>query len=497
MNGWLLFGLLLSAWLAALVLLRGRPLGGGFEFAGPILMWRTQFGKKSIEKVSKPGRFWNVVADIGIVLTWILGILIFVLLVLTLVQYVMRPEESAATAPGLRQLIGLPGINPLIPVGYGIAALILALVIHEGSHGVMAYVAKMRVKSLGLVFLILPIGAFVEPHEEDMMKATTRQKNRVFAAGPTSNIVLALVAGVLLSTLFVGQMEPADADGGLVIGNVEEGSAASLAGLRSGDLLTAIGDAEVTNRSGLTAALEPHRAGDRVTLSYVRDGQPAVTEAVLGDLYAYYEKEIPDQKGQPGFNDTTKGKAFLGVGGIALTGGETPLDSLGNTLDALAHPFASLENFFFYLSYPFFIFLVGIDALAQPFASQFILTGPIGFLPLPIFLGAASLLYWTVWINLMLGTFNALPAGPLDGGQMFRATLSDRLMKRYRVDRDRVEVEKLEMGGLQLKGKDEETQKKLDRVNLQVSRATRSLGFFILGLILLPVFAPPLIRFLL
>src|SRR5207248_11397432 len=100
-------------------------------------------------------------------------------------------------------LLGIPGVNPIIPIGYGIVAIVLALIIHEGSHGVISYASKMRVKSLGLLFFVVPVGAFVEPDEEDLERSTTRAKNRVFAAGPTSNIVLAVVAGTLLSTIFL------------------------------------------------------------------------------------------------------------------------------------------------------------------------------------------------------------------------------------------------------------------------------------------------------
>lgn len=491
LNGWLIFGLLLAAYLGVYFLLRQRkgPLPGGFEFTGPLLLWRTQLGKKAIERVSRPHRFWNAVADVGIVLTWFIGLAIFALLVVSLLQYVTAPREVAQNAPPVEYLIGLPGINPLIPVGYGILALILALVIHEGSHGVMAYVANLRVKSLGLVFFIVPIGAFVEPHDEDLMRATTRQKNRVFAAGPTSNIVLATVAGILLSTLFLGQMVVAQDGAGVVVASVEDESAADLAGLESGDLLTQINGVTVTSRAQYTELLRNMSAGDRVDIVLIRDGETRTTTAVLGDRYEYLQRVAPELEGREGgFNESERGRGFLGVSSLGLS-------ELDGVRDALARPMSSVRAFSLYLSYPFVTFTGLVpDVMAEPFSSQFTPAGPLGGLPEPVFFGLATLLYWIVWLNLMLGTFNALPAGPLDGGQMFKATLSERLMRRYKVDRAQLEVERLDMGGLQLKGKDFETQEKLDKVNLAVSRATRSLGFFILGLILLPVVAPPIIR---
>lgn len=486
LSGWTIFLLLLAAYLGVWLALRSRgPLKGGFEFTGPLLLWRTQFGKRWIEKVSRPHRFWNAVADVGIVLTWFVGLCIFALLVLSLYQYVAAPKVVAENAPPVEFLIGLPGVNPLIPVGYGILALILALVIHEGSHGVMAYVGKLRVKALGLVFFIVPVGAFVEPHEEDMMRASARVKNRVFAAGPTSNIVLAALAGLLLTGLFVGNMSVANDGAGVVVGAVEPASAAEMAGLRPGDLLTTVAGTPIQNRTQYTEVMAGTSAGQRIEIQFLRDGELRTTTAVLGDRYEYVERVAPEQN-----DETLRGKGFLGVSGVGL-------DGIESIRGALANPFQDLASFFFYLSYPFFIFTQGVDVLSAPYTDLFEVTGPLAALPPAVFFGLATLLYWIVWLNLMLGTFNALPAGPLDGGQMLRATLSDRLMRRYKVDESQVAVERMEMGGLQLRGKDEETQRKLDRVNLHVGRTVRALGFSILGLILLPVFAPPLIRLLL
>lgn len=505
MNGWVVFLLLLAAYLGVYFALRKRPgpLPGGFEFNGPFLFWRTQFGKQAIQQVAKPKRFWNAVADVGIVLTWLTGLAVFALLVLSLAQYFTQPETVAETAPPPEFLIGLPGVNPLIPVGYGILALIFALVIHEGSHGVMAYVGRMRVKSLGLVVFIVPVGAFVEPHEEDIARASARQKNRVFAAGPTSNLVLALVAGLVLSSAFMSNVAIANDGQGVVVGSVEVGSAAEAAGLQPGDLITgfqgirlydanatendtatapAPQDVAIVNRTQYSDVLAATRAGDNLTVLYLRDGAPLVGSATLGDRYDYLARVAPEQN-----DESNRGKGFLGVSGIGL-------DGLDGVRQAMVDPFEDVPTFFFYISYPFFIFSQGIDIMAPPYSDLFVVDGPLASLPAPVFFGLATLLYWIVWLNLMLGTFNALPAGPLDGGQMLRATLRERLMRRYRVDPQQVEVERLEVGGFQEKGKDPETQAKLDRVNSMVSRTTRGLGFFILGLILLPLFGPPLLK---
>ncbi|MEA3199416.1 MAG: hypothetical protein QOE90_844 [Thermoplasmata archaeon] len=483
MNGWLVFLGLVVAYALLVLFLRTRgPLKGGFELNGPFLFWRTQFGKKAIQKVATPRRFWEIVADVGIVVTWIVGVLVFVLLVASLWQYVSAPRQAAANAPAPEFLLGIPGVNPLIPVGYGLVALLVALVIHEGSHGVMAYVGRMRVKALGLLVLVIPVGAFVEPDEEDLLRATTREKNRVFAAGPTSNLVLALVAGSLLAFAFLGSLTFVNDGHGVVVGSVEPGSGAEAAGLRPGDVLTKVNGVDITTRDDYTTVMNGTHAGQAIQVAFLRDGKALSATPILTDKYDYV------QKAQPSANTPdNKGKGFLGVAGIDV-------GTLAQRADWLRHPFGSLLAFGFYVGYPFFVFGSGIDLMAPPFNALYTIHGPLAALGAPVFFGIATLLYWIVWINLMLGTFNALPAGPLDGGQMFRATLSDRLMRRAGVDKARLSVEREEMGVLKVKGKDEETQAKLDLVQRQVRRTTTGIGLFILALILLPIVVPPLIR---
>jgi len=489
MDGWVVFFILLAAYLGLTIVLRARlrEPKAGFELNGPFVMWRTQLGKRALEKVARPARFWNVVADAGIVLTWIVGALIFALVafvcIVSIQQAFAAPASTAASAQPPQYLLGLPGINPLIPVGYGLLAIVLALIIHEGSHGVMAYASRMKVKSLGLLFFILPIGAFVEPDEEDLEKSTTREKNRVFAAGPTSNIVLAVVAGSLLALVFMGSVAVANDGHGVAIATVEPGSAAEQAGLQKGDIITALDGKAVNTRDDYVNDLNDTAAGQQIGIDYLRSGQTRHTEAVLGDRYDHIQRVAPDQN-----TDANHGKGFLGISGV-------PVSAIDAERDIFLHPFASPANFFAYNFYPLFIFRgIFADIFAAPYTSLFVIHGPLAALPVPVFFGLAAALYWIVWINVTLATFNALPMGPLDGGQMFRATLRDRLMRRYKVDPHQVHVERAELGGLKLSGRDADTQQKLDRINVVVKRTTYTLGFGILALLLVPILVPHVLQ---
>ncbi|MDO8553467.1 MAG: site-2 protease family protein [Candidatus Micrarchaeota archaeon] len=101
------------------------------------------------------------------------------------------------TTPGATFL--LPGLN--LPFFEAIIALFIILVVHEGSHAVLARVAKIPVLSSGIVlFGILPVGAFVEPDEAKLNGLEKTKQTRVLVAGSTAN----LLTSMLFFILFMG-----------------------------------------------------------------------------------------------------------------------------------------------------------------------------------------------------------------------------------------------------------------------------------------------------
>ncbi len=112
------------------------------------------------------------------------------------------PNTAALSSqiPGVAPLI--PGIT--IPIFAGILALVLILVVHEFSHGVLSKLSKVRIKSIGLVvFGIIPMGAYVEPDEKKILKLKAHEQNRIFSAGIASNILLSIIFTVLLVIMLI------------------------------------------------------------------------------------------------------------------------------------------------------------------------------------------------------------------------------------------------------------------------------------------------------
>jgi len=70
-------------------------------------------------------------------------------------------------------------------------------------------------------------------------------------------------------------------DGGAMLREVIAGGPAATAGIQSGDVITKIGDVDVTSMSGLVVALRDHKPGETVAVTYVRGGQPTTVNVVL------------------------------------------------------------------------------------------------------------------------------------------------------------------------------------------------------------------------
>jgi putative serine protease PepD len=75
---------------------------------------------------------------------------------------------------------------------------------------------------------------------------------------------------------------PADTANGVRIASVKSGTAAADAGLKTGDVITAVGSTQITASAQIRAIIAGHEPGDALTLTIRRDGSSKTVHVTLG-----------------------------------------------------------------------------------------------------------------------------------------------------------------------------------------------------------------------
>ncbi|MGB0200472.1 MAG: site-2 protease family protein [Candidatus Poseidoniaceae archaeon] len=389
---------------------------------GVILMVRSKRGLKLLDKTVKPRGFWRFYGEISLWVCMFSMIMVGLLMVIAFITALLTPPQSPP--PSASELVAIPGLNPVIPLGWGAVAFIVALVIHEFGHGLQARAHGMRIRAFGLLQLgPLPLGAFAEPQYEELTNAPSKERMRMFAAGPATNIFAAIVCLMFLGGL-AGQFVATD-DGVHVRGIVQEEGAYN-AGLEPWDTIQSIDNQTVSNVDDFYDIMTAYSANDTIAITVMhQDGDVETLNATLSDKYDYY-LELGWSKSNLADLGVEQGDAFLGVEG--LSGGTAGIDRLagplsprwdGNLLQkSVMVPFHTLSMMIvpFELQgvamHPFEESLLEADD--NPFAQTL---GTNGLLFL------VNLFFWLLWVNILLGFTNLIPMVPFDGGHMFKDML--------------------------------------------------------------------------
>ena len=104
---------------------------------------------------------------------------------------------------------------------------------------------------------------------------------QVIADGKVSIPYMGVGFATIEQAVRTGMIPETDATG-IVVGSVEEGSAADKAGLKVGDIVTKLNDDEITSTTYFKYYLNRHKPGDKITITYLRDSKEHTTEVTLG-----------------------------------------------------------------------------------------------------------------------------------------------------------------------------------------------------------------------
>jgi membrane-associated protease RseP (regulator of RpoE activity) len=295
----------------------------------------------------------------------------------------------------------IPGLNPILPLKIApiiIIAIIIAVFIHEGGHGIVARVYNIKVESTGiLLFLGIPVGAFVNIEQEELAKASLKQRSAILTAGPLNNMILATVSLIaiyfVISTL-TSLSTSSEPQSGVEVTGVNDGSLAGAIGLSKGSIIKTIAGQNVHSIEDLSTLLRSNlghnikvtwqdRTGEKITRSVSLPASVGANRGILGIL-------IKDVAPDPS---------------IVLKRYKSAFSS--NPLVWLLPPTVNNGT-----AVPY------SDSMASKYESNVLGSS------FPI---VANMLFWLWFINFNLAIFNALPIIiPLDGSQWYNSLIESK-----------------------------------------------------------------------
>jgi len=265
----------LMAWVAILVIAKGFKLERfGVEIKAYSLVYKNKQVQSVLTRIlGRTRRGIRVFADVSVIAGFIMMGFAFWFLLNNISKFFVAPTDFDALTvliPGVT-LTSAPAITNFL------LSIPIVLVVHEGAHGIVAALEKIKIKTGGFAIFIALFAGFVEPDEEEFNKAKKISKLRVIGAGATANVIFAFVLGAILLTnpLFaLITPEPFlstfyELPQGVLVLSVIEGSGAENAGMLANDIITSINGIQIRSFADFPS-LSP---GETAQVSVLRDGE--------------------------------------------------------------------------------------------------------------------------------------------------------------------------------------------------------------------------------
>lgn len=268
---------MLIAWGVILGVAKGLKLEKhGFELKIYSLVYKNQQVQSVLTKIlGRTRRGIKVFANVSVVAGFLMMGFAFWFLLSNVSKFFVAPTEFSQLT------VLIPGVTltSSSSILYFLLSIPIVLVIHEGAHGIVATLEKIKIKTGGFAIFIAMFAGFVEPDEEEFNKAKKISKLRVIGAGATSNVIFALVLGmILLTNPFFAMVVPEpllstfyDLPDGVLVLSIIPDSGAEKAGLLANDIITSINGIPILSPLDFQKAdLKP---GEIAQVSILRDGQ--------------------------------------------------------------------------------------------------------------------------------------------------------------------------------------------------------------------------------
>lgn len=208
------------------------------NITGPILSIRSKFGLNLIKYLSKKfNRFWNIWGYLGVLAGIITGILSIFVVGLSVWAVVVSGGDVGIQGP--TDMLVIPGVNRFLPLSATpeiVAGLLIGMVVHEAGHAIYCRTGDIKINSTGLIFAgLIPLGAFVEPDEDEQDDADPLPSLKMFSAGIMNNyavFIITIILFVFTVSTFIAPIS------GYSVGQVIDNSPAEEVGIEKGDIIT-------------------------------------------------------------------------------------------------------------------------------------------------------------------------------------------------------------------------------------------------------------------
>ena len=239
------------AWVVIVLAAKGLRLEKhGFEIKPYSLTYKNYKVQSVLTKLlGRTKRGIRVFADVSVVAGFLMMGFAFWFLLDNISKYFVEPSEFAELT------VLIPGVTltSSASITYFFLSIPIVLIIHEGAHGIVATLEKIKIKTGGFAIFIALFAGFVEPDEDEFNNAKKISKLRVIGAGATSNVIFSFALGAILLTnpLFAIILpEPIqgffyESPDGVLVLSLIEGAGAENAGMQPNDIITAINEINV------------------------------------------------------------------------------------------------------------------------------------------------------------------------------------------------------------------------------------------------------------
>jgi membrane-associated protease RseP (regulator of RpoE activity) len=265
----------LIAWVVIVITAKALKLEKyGVEIKAYSLVYKNKQVQSVLTKIlGRTRRGIRVFADVSVISGFLMMGFAFWFLLDNVSKFFVAPSDFSQLT------VLIPGVTLTSPsaIAYFLLSIPIVLIVHEGAHGIVAALEKIKIKTGGFAILIAMFAGFVEPDEEEFNKAKKISKLRVIGAGATANVIFAFALGAIMLTnpLFALIMpEPLlssfyELPEGVLILSIIENSGAQQAGLFANDIITSINGNTILSPIDFPS-LSP---GDTADVSVLRNGQ--------------------------------------------------------------------------------------------------------------------------------------------------------------------------------------------------------------------------------